>query len=88
MLDAFSITWIPIVATNQINRGGAVILVQLENEHPKGWGTVTPNAYFRFLKDKCVSTRPSRYPIFFSGLHHASDPATDWSASSSNCGPG
>ena len=29
----------PIIATNQINRGGNVILVQLENEHPKGWGT-------------------------------------------------
>lgn len=68
---------IPIVAANQINHGGAVILVQLENEHPQGWGTVMPNAYFRFLKEKSVSLG-LQVPYFFSGLHHGSDPAADW----------
>ncbi len=30
-----------IIATNQIHRGGSVILVQLENESPLLWGTDT-----------------------------------------------
>ena len=40
---------LPIIVTNQINRGGNVILVQLENEHPNGWGTDgLRNPYFSF----------------------------------------
>ncbi|MDQ2801040.1 MAG: beta-galactosidase, partial [Armatimonadota bacterium] len=72
---------IPIVAANQINRGGAVILVQLENEHPQGWGTEMPNAYFTHLRDKAVSLG-LQVPYFFSGLHHGSDPAGNnpWSS--------
>ncbi len=71
----------PIVSANQINRGGAVILVQLENEHPLGWGRETPNAYFKHLRDKAVSLG-LEVPWFFSGLHHSSDPAGDnpWSS--------
>ena len=72
---------IPIVAANQVNRGGAVILVQLENEHPSGWGTEMPNAYFTHLHDKAVALG-LQVPYFFSGLHHGSDPAGDdpWSS--------
>ncbi len=71
----------PIVAANQINRGGPVILVQLENEHPLGWGKVLPNAYFVHLRDKAVALG-LQVPYFFSGLHHSSDPAGDspWSS--------
>ncbi len=65
---------IPIIAANQIHRGGAVILVQLENEHPQGWGRDMPNAYFRHLRDKAVSLG-LEVPYFFSGLHHGFDPA-------------
>ncbi|WP_162852801.1 beta-galactosidase [Dinghuibacter silviterrae] len=67
---------IPIVAANQVNHGGSVILVQLENEHNLGWGTAMPNTYFTFLKDKAVSLG-IQVPYFFSGLHHDSDPAGD-----------
>lgn len=31
---------IPIIAQHQINHGGNVIMVQLENEHPRGWGVI------------------------------------------------
>lgn len=65
---------IPIVSQNQINRGGAVIMVQLENEHPRGWGTVTPDPYFKFLQAKAL-TLGLQVPYFFSGLHHGNDPA-------------
>ena len=64
----------PIVAANQIHRGGAVILVQLENEHPQGWGREIPNGYFRHLRDKAVALG-LEVPYFFSGLHHGHDPA-------------
>ena len=37
-VDRFFDKLIPIVAANQINHGGSVILVQLENEHPAGLG--------------------------------------------------
>lgn len=71
----------PIVAANQINRGGPVILVQLENEHPQGWGKLLPNPYFVHLRDKAVALG-LQVPYFFSGLHHSSDPAGDapWSS--------
>src|SRR5215216_2632440 len=66
----------PIVAANQIHRGGAVIMVQLENEHPQGWGREMPNNYFRHLRAKALSLGVE-VPYFFSGLHHDSDPAHD-----------
>lgn len=71
---AFFDRLLPIVAANQINRGGAVILVQLENEHPLGWGTAMPNAYFTWLR-KVALAHGIAVPYFFSGLHHDSDPA-------------
>ncbi|MBS1603915.1 MAG: GH92 family glycosyl hydrolase, partial [Bacteroidetes bacterium] len=67
---------LPIVAANQIYRGGCVIMVQLENEHPLGWGTDKPNGYFDFLQRKALELGIG-VPYFFSGLHHSSDPAGD-----------
>jgi beta-galactosidase len=67
---------LPIVAANQIDRGGAVILVQLENEHPLGWGVDMPNDYFRWLRRTALA-HGIVVPYFFSGLHHSSDPAGD-----------
>ena len=64
----------PIVAAHQIHRGGGVIMVQLENEHPQGWGREMPNGYFRRLREKALALG-LEVPYFFSGLHHGSDPA-------------
>lgn len=81
-VDAWYEHVMPIVAANQIHRGGAVILVQLENEHPAGWGKEMPNSYFKHLRDKALALG-LEVPHFFSGLHHGSDPAGDsaWSSS-------
>ena len=80
-VDRFWDHLMPIVAANQINHGGSVILVQLENEDPQGWGRVLPNSYFTHLQHKAVSLG-LQVPYFFSGLHHGSDPAGDapWSS--------
>lgn len=67
-----------IVNPRQIHRGGSVILVQLENEHPLGWGTVMPNGYFTRLRDKALALG-LEVPHFMSGLHHGHDPAGDQS---------
>ena len=75
-VDRFFDHLLPIVFNNQVNKGGPVILVQLENEHPKGWGTVMPDGYFKHLQAKALSMG-LQVPYFFSGLHHASDPAGD-----------
>lgn len=75
-VDRYFDRLLPIVNRQQIHRGGAVILVQLENEHPKGWGTVMPDGYFRHLREKALSLG-LEVPYFFSGLHHASDPARE-----------
>ena len=77
---------LPIVVNNQINRGGNVILVQLENENNAvGWGTdgaSTP--YYQFMSSNALNNG-LEVPYFFSGLHHGSDPAGDigspWSSS-------
>ena len=80
-VDRFWDHLMPIVAANQINHGGSVILVQLENEHLDGGGTDLPNAYFVHLRDKAVSLG-LQVPYFFSGLHHGGDPAGNhpWSS--------
>ncbi len=65
---------LPIVRDHQINHGGNVILVQLENEHPQAWGTEEPNPYFPHLIEKARSLG-IEVPCFFSGLHHGHDPA-------------
>lgn len=74
-MDRFFEHLMPIVAANQIHRGGAVVLVQLENEGA-GWGTDEPNPYFTHLRKKALELG-LEVPYFFSGLHHASDPASD-----------
>jgi len=73
---------LPIVVNNQIDRGGNVILVQLENEHPSGWGTDgLSDPYFQFLQSTALSAG-LEVPYFFSGLNHSSDPAgsAPWSS--------
>jgi beta-galactosidase len=69
---------VPIVAANQINHGGSVILVQIENEYDGGWGTDS-NPYEQKLRQKVLDLG-IEVPTFFSGLHHGSDPAgsTPW----------
>ena len=74
-VDQFFGKLIPIVAANQINRGGSVILVQLENEGAS-WGTDEANPYFTHLRTQAVSLG-LEVPYFFSGLHHGSDPGSD-----------
>lgn len=78
-VHAFWNRLLPIVARNQINRGGAVILVQLENEDASGWGTALPNGYFRNLL-RIARANGIVVPTFFSGMHHGFDPAghTPW----------
>ncbi|TSJ43717.1 hypothetical protein FO440_05875 [Mucilaginibacter corticis] len=78
-VDKYFDKLMPIVSKNQVNHGGAVIMVQLENEHRAGWGTVTPNNYFKHLKDKTVSLG-LQVPYFFSGLHSGNDPAGDFAS--------
>jgi beta-galactosidase len=73
-MDRFFDTLLPVVFKNQINKGGAVVMVQLENEHPASWGTFVPNEYFQHLQDKALS-KGLEVPYFFSGLHHGGDPA-------------
>ena len=62
-----------IVAKHQIHKGGNVIMAQLENEHPKGWGT-EKNPYLEHLYEKARKAG-LEIPLFFSGLHHGSDPS-------------
>jgi len=73
-VDRFFDHLLPVVFQRQINKGGTVILVQLENEHPNGWGTTMPDGYFKRLRAKALDMG-MQVPYFFSGLHHASDPA-------------
>lgn len=75
-VDRFFAKLIPVVAKNQINHGGAVVMVQLENEHPAAWGTYMPNEYFEHLRKTALSLG-LEVPYFFSGLHHSGDPAGD-----------
>ena len=51
---------LPIVAKHQIHKGGNVIMVQLENEHPQGWGTVSGSPYFDHLARRRPWLRASR----------------------------
>jgi beta-galactosidase len=64
---------LPIVAAHQIHKGGNVIMVQLENEHPNGWGTVNGDPYFDHLRKKAIELG-IEVPYFFSGLNHGFGP--------------
>ncbi len=63
-----------IVAKHQINKGGSVILVQLENEHTRGWGTDDKDPYLHHLVDQ-ARANGLEIPLFLSGLHHGADPS-------------
>jgi len=78
-VDKYFDKLMPIVSRNQINHGGAVIMVQLENEHRAGWGTIVPNAYFKHLQSKSLELGV-QVPYFFSGLHSGNDPASDYAS--------
>jgi beta-galactosidase len=65
----------PIIHNNQINHGGSVILVQLDNEHPSCWGVDTQNQpYFTHLQTNALANG-LEVPWWFSGLHHSHAPA-------------
>ena len=70
----------PILAANQITKGGPIIMVQLENEHVLpggvGGGTDMPNAYYKHYYAKARAMGLT-VPLFFSGLNHNDDPAGD-----------
>ena len=65
---------IPVLAANQITRGGPIIMVQLENENTSGGGTDLPNSYYTKYRDRVVRGGIN-VPYFFSGLNHNDDPA-------------
>ena len=77
---------LPIVAAGQINHGGPVIMVQLENEDSQGWGNVIPNAYYKFLYTK-ARAMGLEVPMFFSGMHHGTNAAGagPWSTRNRTC---
>ena len=62
-----------IVAKHQLNHGGGVFMVQLENEHPHGWGTQVIDPYLKYLDDQ-AARNGIEVPTFNSGLRHRSDP--------------
>jgi len=73
-LDPWFDALLPIVAKHQIHKGGNVIGVQLENEHPQFWGMGTPSPYFAHLLKKAQGAG-LEVPMWMSGLHHDHDPA-------------
>ncbi|HEX3800093.1 MAG TPA: beta-galactosidase [Verrucomicrobiae bacterium] len=64
---------LPMVAKHEIDHGGNVVLVQLENEHPLGWGVVTNDPYFVHLNDEAMKFGID-VPHFMSGQHHGAAP--------------
>jgi beta-galactosidase len=70
--DAYYEKIVPIIAKHQIHKGGGVIWMQVENEHPAGWGT-EGDAYLKHLYDKARALG-MEVPLYYSGLHHATDP--------------
>jgi beta-galactosidase len=64
---------LPIVARHQISRGGNVIMVQLENEHPAGWGVVKGDPYFDHLAAQAPK-HGIEIPYFMSGFNHGGNP--------------
>ena len=75
-MDPWFDALLPIVARHQIQKGGNVIGVQLENEHPECWGMGTPEPYFAHLLEK-ARKNGLEIPMWMSGLHHGGNPAGD-----------
>lgn len=73
---------VPILVANQINHGGPILMVQLENEHTfpgtpgDGGGTDFANSYYKWYYTK-MRAMGLQVPLFFSGLNHNDDPAGD-----------
>ncbi len=65
---------LPKLIPLQVTHGGPVIMMQLDNEDPQGWGAVLPNNYYKFLYHECMKFGVN-VPLFFSGQHHGPDPA-------------
>jgi beta-galactosidase len=63
-----------IVAQHQVNHGGNVFLVQVENEHRPEWGTEAKDPYLQHL-DEGARANGIEVPMFNSGLHHSSEPS-------------
>ena len=63
-----------IVARHQLNHGGSVFMVQLENEHSNGWGTQVIDPYLKYLDDQ-ADRNGIEVPTFNSGLHHSHEPS-------------
>jgi len=73
----------PILVANQINHGGPILMVQLENEHVfsggpdgPGGGTDMTDPYYKWYYSKARQAG-LEVPLFFSGLNHNDDPAGD-----------
>jgi beta-galactosidase len=82
-LDQYFDKLMPIIAANQISRGGPIILMQLENEYffrtPSGYmekmgGIDIPNPYFQYLYDK-PRKMGINLPSLFNGVHQGYSPA-------------
>jgi len=65
---------LPQLIPLQVTHGGPVIMMQLDNEDPQGWGAVLPNNYYKYLYHECMKFGVD-VPLFFSGQHHGPDPA-------------
>lgn len=65
---------LPMMAPHQIHRGGNMILLQLENEHPAGWGVVRGDPYFDHLAAQAPKNG-IEVPYFMSGYNHGGSPA-------------
>ena len=63
-----------IIAKHQVNQGGNVFLVQIENEHRPEWGTEATDPYLKYLDDQ-ARANGIEVPMFNSGLHHGNEPA-------------
>ena len=69
---------LPKVAAHQINKGGNVVLVQLENEgyFQGAWRGKAPDAYYQDIHDQAVKNG-IEVPFFMSGLHHGTTPVVE-----------
>ena len=70
---------LPKIAAHQINKGGNVILVQLENEGTRAGAWLTdraPDPYYQDIHDQAVKNG-IEVPFFMSGYHHGAVPVVE-----------